>query len=371
MKSKFSYGLTIFVAFICGGLAMYYFSINNSYSLPNNNASLTVEKNNQSNVDFTSVSTDLPSAIDKIYDATVMVNNYKKEKISSTGSGFIYKVDNDYGYILTNHHVIDESEKVSIYLSDDSEVSALVLGSDQYLDLAVLRIDKKYVKKVAVLGNDSNCRLGDVVFAIGSPIGYEYRGTVTNGIISGLNRLVSVSTSGNGDDWVMEVIQTNTAVNPGNSGGPLVNANGEVIGVISLKLVQSSVEGMGFAIPIEYAMKHIEVLETGKKIVRPLLGISMLNVSAKTTLEKYYNITIDDKVEEGVVVIDIAKDSGASKSSLKKGDVITQISGKKVDNIAYLKYLLYKYNAGDTIELTYYRDGIYKTTKIKLTVNNE
>ena len=371
MKNKFLNFLVIFVAFICGGLTMYYFSNSKSQIISKEpeHSDIIIENQNSNNGDI--VQTNLSTAIDKIYDATVMINNYNNSKITNTGSGFIYKVDDNYGYVLTNHHVIEQAKKITLFLTDDEEIEAKILGSDKYLDLAVLRIDRKYVKRVASIGKNSECILGEEVFAVGSPLGYEYRGTVTNGIISGLNRLVEVSVSGEGDDWVMEVIQTNTAVNPGNSGGPLVNANGEVIGIISLKLVQNSVEGMGFAIPIEYAMNHVELLEKGEKIERPLLGISMLNVESSFALEKYYNITIDEKITQGVVVIEISKDSGASKSSLKKGDVITQINGKNASNVAYLKYLLYKHNIGDTIELTYYRDGEYKTTKITLTKNNE
>lgn len=349
---------------------MYYFSINGNFlsSLKeNDNYNSTLFGDNK----MINHSNDLGEAIANVYDATVMVNNYQNEKVVSTGSGFIYRTDDKYGYILTNHHVIAKAKKVTVYMSDDKEVDATVLGNDQYLDLAVLRIAKKDVKKVATIGKNSECRLGDTVFSIGSPIGYEFRGTVTNGIISGLNRLVEVSVSGGGDDWVMEVLQTNTAVNPGNSGGPLCNSKGEIIGVVSLKLVEDAVEGMGFAIPIEYAMSHIDVLEKGEKITRPLLGISMLNATATETLKKNYDINVDRKITKGVVVVEISKDTGASKSSLKKGDVITQIDGKNANNIAYLKYLLYKYSPGDIIELTYYRNGEYRKTKITLTKNNE
>jgi len=169
----------------------------------------------------------------------------------------------------------------------------------------------------------------------------------------------------------MEVIQTNAAVNPGNSGGPLVNANGEVIGVISLKLVENSIEGMGFAIPIDYAMSHVETLESGKKIDRPLLGISMLNVEGTSawSLERNYGIILDEYVTSGVIVIEVAENSGASRSSLQKGDVITKLNNDDVDNLAYLKYLLYKYEIGDTVELTYYRNGGFYTTQITLTKN--
>ncbi len=373
MKDKFSYGLIIFVAFICGGLTMYYFSNNQSYSIPESiiSNSVIVDKLNNSNKEVEINNTNLTDSIEKIYDAVVMVNNYKKDKVSNTGSGFVYKVDDKYGYIMTNHHVVEKGDKWSLYFSDDKEIDAELLGSDKYLDLAVLRVEKKYVKLVAKIGRSNQSRLGDTVFSIGSPLGYNYRGTVTNGIISGLNRFVEVSITGGVDDWVMEVIQTNTAVNPGNSGGPLVNANGEVIGVVSLKLVENAVEGMGFAIPIEDAMGHIDVLENGKSIDRPLLGISMMNLDQSVALKNDYQIEIDTEIEDGVVVVEISKGTGASKSNLKKGDVITKIGDEKVNNLAYLKYYLYKYNIGDNVELTYYRDGVYKTTTITLTKNNE
>lgn len=382
MKMKFSNFLVVFIAFICGGLTMYYFSNNtilknNSYIQPDiivdenkescNNDKVNVDNNeNNSNND-----NNLSYAISKIYDATVMVNNYNDSMITNTGSGFVYRVDDNYGYIMTNHHVVENSKKITLYFNDENEVDATLLGSDKYLDLAVLKVDKKYVKAIASIGKNSECKLGDPVLSIGSPLGYEYKGTVTNGIISGLDRLVGVSINGNGDDWMMDVIQTNTAVNPGNSGGPLVNVDGEVIGVISLKLVQNSVEGMGFAIPIEYAMSYVDILENGKVIDRPLLGISMVNAMAGKALEKLYDVKIDEKITKGVVVIEISKDSGASKSSLKKGDVITKIGDKNVSTVAHMKYLLYKYNVGDTVEFTYYRDGLYHKTKVTLTKNNE
>ena len=369
MKEKFSYGVVVFIAFIVGALTMYYFDSNNVYKVVDNEGNETVCQACPETVIVENGS--LSEAVSKVFPATVMVNTHKNNKVAGTGSGFVYKTDSKYGYVMTNHHVVDGGSKWTLYLSDDTEVQATLLGSDPYLDLAVLRINKSDVKSVASIGKNSEGKLGDQLFTVGSPLGYEYRGTVTNGIISGLNRLVEVAVNSESEDWVMEVIQTNAEVNPGNSGGPLVNAKGEIIGIISLKLVQSSVEGMGFAIPIEDAMMYVDTLEKGKDIERPLLGISMVNVMDNQTLKYYYNITIDEKIEKGVVVIEISEGSGASKSSLKKGDVITRLNGKEVNNSAYLKYLLYKHKVGDTIELTYYRDGKYQTTKITLTKNNE
>jgi len=365
MKDKFSFGIVIFVSFVLGGLSMYYFNSNNQPVVVTDNGQ-NVCKSCNSTVIVENGS--LSAAVEKVVDSTVMIRTYKNNKISSTGSGFVYKADNNYTYIMTNHHVVSGGNKWTVINSNDEEVEATVLGSDEYLDLAVIRIAKNNNMPVASIGKVDSIKLGDQVFTVGSPVGYEYRGTVTNGIISGLDRLVAVSLSGSSEDWVMEVIQTNAAVNPGNSGGPLVNANGEIIGVISLKLVEDSIEGMGFAIPIEYAMSHIDTLENNKKIERPLLGISMLNVTDTWSL--YRNgITLDEDVTSGVVVIEVSENTGASKSNLKKGDIITKINDSEVTNSAYLKYLLYKYNVGDTVTLTYYRDGKFYTTKITLTKN--
>ena len=375
MKGKRTFGLILglFVAFVLGGFLMYFLTINTD--LISSALGKTIKTSSGNIVRACSGTVivndgSLSASVEKVYDAVLMIRNYKGDQIQSTGSGFIYKIDDKYGYVLSNHHVIDGASKVTLIRSDDKEIEGTVLGSDVYLDLAVIRINKEDCLDKAVISTSEESKIGDTVFTIGSPLGYEYRGTVTDGILSGKDRMVAVSISGNTSDYVMKVLQTNAAVNPGNSGGPLLNAKGEVIGIISLKLVQTEVENMGFAIPIEYAMSHIDNLEQGKSIVRPMLGISMVNVTDTYTL--YRNeIMIDKSITEGVVVVEISKDSGASKSDLQKGDVITKINNEKISNIAYLRYELYKYNVGDTINVTYLRDGKEKTTKITLTEYKE
>ena len=372
MKNKSGLVLIIylFIAFTLGGFLMYYLIFNTS------KIGLTTNTTSNSSTcracSGTVIVNDgsLSAAVEKIYDAVMMVRNYKGEQVASTGSGFIYKTDDKYGYLLTNHHVVDKSTKITLIRSDDKEIEGTVLGSDEYLDLAVVRINKNDVLETATLGTSENSKLGDTVFTVGSPLGYEYRGTVTDGILSGKDRMVSVSIGGTTSDYVMKVLQTNAAVNPGNSGGPLLNAQGEVIGIISLKLVETQVENMGFAIPIEYALSHIDSLEKGEPIVRPMLGISMINVNDPYSLYRS-GIMLDQSITEGVVVVEISKDSGASKSDLQKGDVITKLNDEKISNVAYLRYELYKYSAGDTINITYLRDGKEKTTKIKLTEYKE
>ena len=311
----------------------------------------------------------LAAAVDKIYDAVAMVSAYQNNTLTSTGSAFVYKTDDNYGYLLTNYHVIDGADSVTLTMSDDTEAEATVLGGDEYLDLAVLRVDRSNVSMVANIGTSEDMNLGDTVFTVGTPMGEEYRGTVTSGILSGKDRMVSVSVSNsNSNDWVMRVLQFDASINPGNSGGPLLNANGEVIGICSLKLVDNEIEGMGFAIPIEYAMNHIESLENGEEISWPVLGVSMVNVSDTANL--YRNgINIDRNITEGVVVVQAERGSGAYEAGLTTGDVITAIDGKKVEDSAYLRYELYQHQAGDTIKITYIRDGREHTANVTLSAS--
>lgn len=371
-KDNINLVIYLFVAFVLGGVLMYFIAINTNVLSTNNSSTNNNSNNSCRACSGTVIVNDgsLSASVEKAYDAVMLVRNNKNNKVQSTGSGFVYKIQGEYAYFLTNHHVIEGADKITLVRSDDTEIDATLLGSDEYLDLAVLKIQKSDALDTAVIGSSEDSKLGDTVFTIGSPLGYEYRGTVTDGILSGKDRMVTVSLSGTSEDWVMKVLQTNAAVNPGNSGGPLLNSKGEVIGIISLKLVQTEVENMGFAIPIEYAMNHIETLENNKEIVRPMLGISMLNVTESYNL--YRNgIMLNDDIEEGVVVVSVSENSGASKSDLQKGDVILSFNGEKISNMAYLRYELYKYNAGDTVTITYLRNSKTKTTKITLTEYKE
>ena len=368
MKNKISFGIIVLFAFLLGGISMYYFSLQNRVVVNEDGDKVQVSNTCRScNSTVIMENGSLAASVEKTFNSVVMIKTFNNTKAKGSGSGFIYKIEGDNAYIMTNHHVVDGGNKWTIITSTDEEIEGTVLGSDEYLDIAVIKVKKRnYMEAVTVLSKDKKVNLGDTVFTIGAPVGYEYRGTVTNGIVSGLNRLVEVSVKSGSQDYVMEVIQTNAAVNPGNSGGPLFNANGEIVGVISMKLVENSIEGMGFAIPIDYAMSHVNKLEKGEKIDRPLLGISMASVS-DTMLLWQNRIILPENIEEGVVVVEISNNSGAAKSDLKKGDVITKLNGAKVKNAAYLKYLLYKYNPGDTLTVTYNRNGKEANTKITLT----
>ena len=305
--------------------------------------------NNNTNVvdrKFTVSEIGLSTGINNVYDSVVVVQNYKNDKSNGIGSGFIYNND---GYIMTNSHVIEGASNIKVMLMSGDAVDATIIGDDEYADIAVIKIDKKYVTKVATLGSSESINVGDTVFTIGSPISSEYYGTVTRGILSGKNRLVNVTVESS-NDWIMNVMQTDAAINPGNSGGPLCNANGDVIGINSMKLVQSQVEGMGFAIPIEDAISYANMIVNGEKIKRSYLGLRMVNVSSTYNFANE-DIKIDSKVISGVAIIEILKDGPCNNAGLKKGDVITKIGDYKIKTVAELRYHLYKYKPNDKINI--------------------
>lgn len=304
----------------------------------------------------------IKESIEKVYDSVVYIEAQKNNQTIGSGSGFVYKTDEEYGYILTNNHVISGSTSIKITNIDGGETEAKLLGGDEYSDIAVLRIDKDEVLQVSQLGSSNAVNLGDTIFTVGSPLGKSYMGTVTKGILSGKNRTVTI-----GSQYVMEVLQIDAALNPGNSGGPLVNINGEVIGINSLKLVESEIEGMGFAIPIELVQTISEKLEKGNKVERPILGVSMIDASSKYQLYKN-GIVIDSKIDEGVVVVEVAKGTPAETAKLEKADVILAINNVNVSNIAYFRAELYKYSVGDTITLKIFRNNNIKEVKVKLDV---
>lgn len=373
MKNKILIFIAVLTAFLSGG-ALVYVLVEGPLSSDdsNQNSKVVANYNSCSNCMSGTMLVNnggLKNSVNKIYDSVVMVKNYKNNNLTGSGSGFVYKKEDDYGYIMTNQHVVEGGDSVKILFVNGETVDGTVLGGDEYLDIAVIKVPASKIISVATIGNTKGLSLGDSVFTVGTPVGEAYFNSVTGGYISGLNRKVTVSVHSN-SDWVQEVLQIDAAINPGNSGGPLVNFNGEVIGVTSLKLVNSSIEGMGFAIKIEDAMKHVENLEKGEKIERPLLGITHVNVTDSYTLRQY-GISLDSKITSGIAVISVVEGSSADKAGLKKGDVIIKINDDETTNTAYLKYLLYKYKVGDKIELTYIRDKDTKTTEVRLTERAE
>lgn len=307
----------------------------------------------------------IADSVEKLYDAVVVVESINNNKLVSSGTGFVFKKEDNHSYIMTNAHVLSKNNNIQITFSNNEIEKAEVIGSDIYSDIAILKVTNKNITKVASTKESKTSRLGDTVFAIGAPIHMDYSWTVTRGTLSGKDRLVEVEME-LGNAVVMSVMQTDTAINSGNSGGPLANVNGEVIGVTNMKLMINGVEGMGFAIPIEDAMLVADELIKNGKIDRPVLGVGTLDAVAKEALKAQYNIEIANNIREGAVVVMIEKDYPAAKSTLKKGDVIIKLGENKIDSSSRLKYYLYKHKINDEIEITYIRGNKEHTTKIKL-----
>ena len=345
--------IMIVSSFLVGGLMMYLLMTNISSSIIVQDKTKIYDK------------TSLASSVDKVYDAVVVIESFNGSSQESTGSGFFYKVDNEYAYILTNEHILTGTT-IQVTTSTDETDEAKILGKDAYLDLAVIRVKKKIAKKIVTLGSSENVNIGDSIFTIGSPISINYKGTVTSGIISGKNRMVQTSVGDNKQgNWLMQVLQIDAPINKGNSGGPLLNVNGDVIGICSLKLTDEEIEGMAFAIPIEYAKNHLEEFEQGKEMQWPEIGISMTNVSNSGTIVNN-DIEIPDNIREGVIILSVKEEGSAEKAKLQKGDIIISIDNNKTKNIAYLKYELFQHKIGDKVEVKYIRNGKEKTTTVEL-----
>jgi serine protease Do len=244
----------------------------------------------------------IKSSIDKVYDSVLTVLGYTStDNVSTVGSSFIYKVDSEYAYILTSYHVIEGLNKIEVQNTSLDKLNAVVLGYDEYKDVAILKCDKSIAINTAILSS-SDIELGDTVFTIGSPISEEYAFTVTKGIISYKDRLIT--TNINDSDVLIDTIQTNTTINPGNSGGPLVNINGEVIGIVTSKIIKNEIEGLGFAIKIEDIIPIIDSLENGQTIERIMPNMDLIDLT--NDYELYKNeLYLDKDYEYGVYVLSI------------------------------------------------------------------
>lgn len=303
-------------------------------------------------------------------------SNSGKLETASEGSGVIYKKDGDSAYVVTNNHVVAGSNSLEVILSNGKKMQASIVGTDATTDLAVLKISSKNINSVASFGNSNDIAAGQDVLAIGSPMGSEYANTVTKGIISAKKRTLKVS-SGNdssadsSSSTTTNVIQTDAAINSGNSGGPLINMAGQVIGINSMKLSSngegSSVEGMGFAIPSNEVVQVINQLIKHGKVQRPTLGISMINLSNVTSDSQKNVLKLPSSVNTGVVVMNVSSDSDARNAGIKKYDVITKFGDSKIRSTGDLKSALYRYKVGQDVKVTYYRGGNQHTTTVKLT----
>lgn len=377
VKRSGGFGRTVFVPFVSGVIGAT-LVIGTCFGVPSIKekligskatitTSITAPDGTKNIVNIADYSNTAMAVAEKVLPSVVGITvNYQTSSIfggksnsSATGSGIIISED---GYIVTNNHVISTESSSSYYTiteatgievniyNDTESYTATVVGTDAYTDLAVLKIEKTGLTP-AVIGNSDKVKVGEFVMAVGNPLGMDY--SVTSGIVSALNREVEV------EGTFYETIQTDAAINSGNSGGALVNANGELIGINTVKISGAGVEGIGFAIPISSATNIIDQLIEHKEVKRPYIGISGSAVDPNIT--KRYNIP------EGIYVEEVQKDSAAEKSGLQQGDIITKIEGKEVSSINELNKIKYTYNIGDTVKLTIYRDGEESELDVTLT----
>ena len=362
------------VGFIGGSLGNYVTTLVTSHVKMNGNSTTSVATSYKN-------STDISEAVKKVQNAVVSVITYAESsssvindessndesQISSEGSGVIYKKDGKSAYLVTNTHVLNGSTNVDILLADGNKVPGEVVGSDVYSDISVVKISSEKVTDVAEFGDSGSLTVGETAIAIGSPLGTEYANSVTQGIISSLGRNVTLQ-SENGENISTTALQTDAAINPGNSGGPLINIQGQVIGITSSKIStngQTSVEGMGFAIPSNDVVNIINQLEKNGTVTRPALGIQMMDLSNLTTSD-FSKLNLPASVKSGILVRSVQQGMPAD-GKLQKNDVITKVDNTDVESTSDLQSALYKHSIGDEVEITYYRDGKSQTVKIKLT----
>ncbi|MCP3032158.1 trypsin-like peptidase domain-containing protein [Halobacillus sp. A1] len=323
------------------------------------------------------VNTQITEIVEEVTPSVVgVVNNQSQSQFweepgseqAGEGSGVIYKQEDGKAYVVTNNHVIEGANDIEVVMSDETRVPAELVGGDVFSDLAVLEMSDETVTKVAEIGTSESLKVGEPAIAIGNPLGLRFAGSVTKGIISGTQRAIPQDFNNDGQpDWQAEVIQTDAAINPGNSGGALINVNGQLIGINSMKVAQSSVEGIGFAIPIDAALPLIEQLEENGQVERAFIGIEAYGLKEVPSSELQSTLNLPDDVEDGLYIRSITQMSPASKAGLEPLDVITELDGEPVADIIDLrKYLYDEKNPGDTLEVTYYRNGEQNSTTVTL-----
>ena len=358
------------------------------YSMPglipeNNSGSETVieQTNESSEIVSVDVTTDVTEAVDIAADAVVGVSNLQastdfwsqtQDQAVGTGSGVIYKNEGGTAYVVTNHHVIEGAESLEVTLYDGSKIEARLVGSDIWTDLAVLEMDGSTIETVAEFGDSDALKQGETVIAIGNPLGLDFSGSVTTGVVSGTDRAIPVDLNGDGqEDWQAEVMQTDAAINPGNSGGALVNLAGQVVGINSMKIATSAVEGIGFSIPINSALPIIESLEKNGEMVRPAMGITLLDLAQVPRNARLETLNLPEDVTEGVVVNEVVEGSAADSAGMERYDVIVEMDGEPVSDIIELRQHLYnEKEIGDTLNVQAYRNGELMEFELELVDNS-
>ena len=314
----------------------------------------------------TEFDTNVTRVVENTIEKVVGIQAIVFEEVYSSGSGAIFDYVDNTVHIVTNNHVIEDAERIQVVFANGETVEATLMGSDLFTDLALLEAKIDFSVEAFRFGDSSLVKVGENALAIGSPLGLEFQGSVTMGIISGKDRTVPVDLDGNGtDDWDSIVLQTDAAINPGNSGGPLINMAGELIGITSMKIADSSVEGMGFAIPINEVIPIIQQLKDNGKVIRPVIGISAVSVDELAVYQKsYYGIRLD--LNTGLLITSVVENSPASRAGLKEGDIIMSFDQVNILSFKEFRKLLYAKNVGDIISISYERAGKSSTTAVTL-----
>ncbi|MGE7998304.1 S1C family serine protease [Lysinibacillus sp. NPDC093190] len=380
---KGGYFFTGLIGVIIGALLVWLMMPGLVNQMPGTTTSSTGKNETTINQVATEVTTDVTKAVDKASGAVVGITNIQEvtsggfwnppstsNKPAGSGSGVIYKVQGDKAFIVTNNHVIEGAKQLEVTMPDGTKEVAQVVGSDIWTDLAVISISSKDVKTVASFGNSDALKQGETVIAIGNPLGLEFYGSVTRGVVSGKDRSVPVDVDNNGTiDWQQEVLQTDAAINPGNSGGALVNIAGDLVGINSMKIAESSVEGLGFSIPINSAIPIIEELEKNGEMKRPTMGISLANLTDVPSFNQQQTLKLPRDITTGVVITEVVANSPASKAGVQQYDVIVEMDGKKIETAIDLRKHLYNdKKIGDKLTMKVYRQG--KLVDLSLTLTN-
>lgn len=315
------------------------------------------------------IHTDVTDVVGKVANSVVGVTNLQTvqdiwsssemTRETGTGSGVIYKREDNKAYIVSNHHVIEGAEVLEITFDDGTKTDGRLVGSDIWTDLAVIEIDATSVEAVADFGNSDSLKRGETVIAIGNPLGLGFSGSVTVGVVSGKDRSIPIDFNEDGVvDWHADVLQTDAAINPGNSGGALMNLAGELIGINSMKISQETVEGIGLAIPINLAAPIIEKLEKHGEVIRPTMGVTLIELAIIPAEEQKSVLQLPVKVKEGVVINDVIDNSPADIAGLRQYDVIVEMDGVKIEDMVTLRKHLYNTKeVGDSMTMKVYRKG--------------
>ncbi|HDD5399133.1 TPA: trypsin-like peptidase domain-containing protein [Staphylococcus aureus] len=341
-----------------------------------NNVNKNDRMNDNNDTDAQKYTTTMKNANNTVKSVVTVENetskdsSLPKDKASQdeVGSGVVYKKSGDTLYIVTNAHVVGDKENQKITFSNNKSVVGKVLGKDKWSDLAVVKATSSdsSVKEIAI-GDSNNLVLGEPILVVGNPLGVDFKGTVTEGIISGLNRNVPIDfDKDNKYDMLMKAFQIDASVNPGNSGGAVVNREGKLIGVVAAKISMPNVENMSFAIPVNEVQKIVKGLETKGKIDYPDVGVKMKNIASLNSFERQA-VKLPGKVKNGVVVDQVDNNGLADQSGLKKGDVITELDGKLLEDDLRFRQIIFSHKDDlKSITAKIYRDGKEKKINIKL-----